>query len=70
MLSSASTCPSISDRTAVSKLIGATAGYVGYEDNSNTLTERVRRNPYSIVLSMKSKKADPSSYYIAFTSIG
>ena len=29
-----------SDRTAVSKLIGATAGYVGYEDNSNTLTER------------------------------
>ena len=39
-----------SDRTAVSKLIGATAGYVGYEDNSNTLTERVRRNPYSIVL--------------------
>ena len=48
-----------SDRTAVSKLIGATAGYVGYEDNSNTLTERVRRNPYSIVLFDEIEKADP-----------
>lgn len=48
-----------SDRTAVTKLIGATAGYVGYEDNSNTLTERVRRNPYSIVLFDEIEKADP-----------
>ena len=48
-----------SDRIAVSKLIGATAGYVGYEDNSNTLTERVRRNPYSIVLFDEIEKADP-----------
>lgn len=48
-----------SDRTAVSKLIGATAGYVGYDDNSNTLTERVRRNPYSIVLFDEIEKADP-----------
>ena len=48
-----------SDRTAVSKLIGATAGYVGYEDNSNTLTERVRRNPYSIVLFDEIEKAAP-----------
>ena len=48
-----------SDCTAVSKLIGATAGYVGYEDNSNTLTERVRRNPYSIVLFDEIEKADP-----------
>ena len=48
-----------SDRTAVSKLIGTTAGYVGYEDNSNTLTERVRRNPYSIVLFDEIEKADP-----------
>ena len=48
-----------SDRTAVSKLIGTTAGYVGYDDNSNTLTERVRRNPYSIVLLDESEKADP-----------
>ncbi|MCL0329944.1 AAA family ATPase [Apilactobacillus xinyiensis] len=48
-----------SDRTAVSKLIGASAGYVGYDDNSNTLTERVRRNPYSIVLLDEIEKADP-----------
>ena len=47
------------DRTAVSKLIGTTAGYVGYDDNNNTLTERVRRNPYSIVLLDEIEKADP-----------
>ena len=48
-----------SDRTAVSKLIGTTAGYVGYDDNGNTLTEKVRRNPYSIVLLDEIEKADP-----------
>ncbi|WP_410011904.1 ATP-dependent Clp protease ATP-binding subunit [Streptococcus sp. KHUD_011] len=48
-----------SDRTSVSKLIGTTAGYVGYDDNSNTLTERVRRNPYSIILLDEIEKADP-----------
>ena len=48
-----------SDRTAVSKLIGTTAGYVGYDDNNNTLTERIRRNPYSIVLLDEIEKADP-----------
>ncbi|WKF85823.1 ATP-dependent Clp protease ATP-binding subunit [Lacticaseibacillus pantheris] len=48
-----------SDRTAVSKLIGTTAGYVGYNDNNNTLTEKVRRNPYSIVLLDEIEKADP-----------
>lgn len=48
-----------SDRTAVSTLIGTTAGYVGYDDNSNTLTERVRRNPYSIILLDEIEKADP-----------
>ena len=47
------------DRTAVSKLIGISAGYVGYEDNANTLTERVRRNPYSIVLLDEIEKAHP-----------
>ena len=48
-----------SDLTAVSKLIGTTAGYVGYEDNGNTLTEKVRRNPYSIVLLDEIEKANP-----------
>lgn len=47
------------DRTAVSKLIGTSAGYVGYEDNANTLTEQVRRNPYSIVLLDEIEKAHP-----------
>lgn len=47
------------DKTAVSKLIGTTAGYVGYEDNGNTLTEQVRRNPYSILLFDEIEKADP-----------
>lgn len=48
-----------SDLTAVSKLIGTSAGYVGYEDNGNTLTEKVRRNPYSIVLLDEIEKANP-----------
>lgn len=48
-----------SDQTAVSKLIGTTAGYVGYDDNANTLTEKVRRNPYSIVLLDEIEKANP-----------
>lgn len=48
-----------SDRTAVSKLIGTSAGYIGYEDNGNTLTEQVRRNPYAIVLLDEIEKADP-----------
>ncbi|UQS84810.1 ATP-dependent Clp protease ATP-binding subunit [Apilactobacillus apisilvae] len=48
-----------SDQTAVSKLIGASAGYVGYNDNNNTLTEKVRRNPYSIVLLDEIEKANP-----------
>ena len=48
-----------SDRTAVSKLIGTTAGYVGYDENSNTLTEKVRRHPYSIILLDEIEKANP-----------
>ncbi len=45
--------------TAVSKMIGTTAGYVGYDDNSNTLTEKVRRNPYSVILFDEIEKANP-----------
>ncbi len=37
------------DRSSASKLIGTTAGYVGYEEGG-LLTEKVRRKPYSIVL--------------------
>jgi ATP-dependent Clp protease ATP-binding subunit ClpA len=38
-----------SSRSSASKLIGTTAGYVGYEEGG-LLTEKVRRKPYSIVL--------------------
>ncbi len=48
-----------SDQTAVSKMIGTTAGYVGYDNNSNTLTEKVRRNPYSVILFDEIEKANP-----------
>ncbi len=40
-------------------MIGTTAGYVGYDDNSNTLTEKVRRNPYSVILFDEIEKANP-----------
>jgi ATP-dependent Clp protease ATP-binding subunit ClpC len=38
-----------SDKTSVNKLIGSSAGYIGYEEGW-LLTEKVRKNPYSIVL--------------------
>lgn len=46
------------EKHAVSKLIGAPAGYVGYED-SMTLVEQVRRQPYSVVLFDEMEKAHP-----------
>lgn len=47
------------ERHTVSRLLGAPAGYVGYED-SGELTERIRRNPYSVVLFDEIEKADPN----------
>jgi len=38
------------ERHTVSKLIGAPPGYVGYDDESGTLTNRVRRRPYQVLL--------------------
>ncbi|MBP3921862.1 MAG: ATP-dependent Clp protease ATP-binding subunit [Ruminiclostridium sp.] len=46
------------EKHAVSKLIGAPAGYVGYEDGGQ-LTEKVRRSPYSVVLFDEIEKAHP-----------
>src|SRR5439155_23578880 len=43
---------------AVSKLIGSPPGYVGHEEGGQ-LTERVRRNPYSVVLLDEIEKAHP-----------
>ncbi|WEV43148.1 AAA family ATPase [Lactobacillus sp. ESL0684] len=44
---------------SVSKLIGSAPGYVGYEE-AGQLTERVRHNPYSLILLDEIEKADPS----------
>lgn len=45
------------EKFSVSRLIGAPPGYVGYEEGGQ-LTEKVRRNPYSIVLFDEIEKAD------------
>ncbi|HEY8396107.1 MAG TPA: AAA family ATPase [Bacilli bacterium] len=49
------------ERFAVSRLIGAPPGYVGYEEGGQ-LTEKVRRNPYSIVLFDEIEKAHPDVF--------
>lgn len=49
------------EKYSVSRLIGAAPGYVGYEEGGQ-LTERVRRNPYSIVLFDEIEKADPEVF--------
>ena len=46
------------EKQSVSKLIGAPAGYVGYEE-AGLLTEAVRRQPYSLVLLDEVEKAHP-----------
>ena len=47
-----------SERHTASRLIGAPAGYVGYDDGSK-LTDKVRRQPYSVVLFDEIEKAHP-----------
>ncbi|MBN9211646.1 MAG: AAA family ATPase [Microbacterium sp. 71-36] len=49
------------ERHTVSRLIGAPPGYVGY-DEAGQLTERVRRNPYSVVLFDEIEKAHPDVF--------
>jgi len=49
-----------SEKHNVSKLIGAPAGYVGYEDGG-TLTDKVRHNPYSLILFDEIEKAHPEA---------
>ena len=46
------------EKHAVSKMIGAPAGYVGYEE-AGQLTEQVRRHPYSLILIDEAEKAHP-----------
>jgi ATP-dependent Clp protease ATP-binding subunit ClpC len=51
------------ERHSVAKLIGSPPGYVGYEEGG-LLTERVKRNPYSVVLLDEIEKAHPQVYNI------
>lgn len=51
------------EKHAVSRLVGAPPGYVGY-DEGGQLTEAVRRNPYSIVLLDEVEKAHPDVFNI------
>ena len=46
------------EKHSVSKLIGAPPGYAGYESSDNNLCERVKRNPYSLILFDEIEKAD------------
>lgn len=49
------------DQIATSKLIGSAPGYVGYEEGGQ-LSERVRRNPYSVILLDEVEKAHPDVF--------
>lgn len=51
------------ERHAVSRLIGAPPGYVGY-DEGGQLTEAVRRKPYSVILLDEFEKAHPDVFNI------
>jgi len=46
------------EKHSVSKLIGAPPGYAGYDDSRMTLCEKVKRNPYSLILFDEIEKAD------------
>ena len=61
--SSASTCPSTWRSTRCRKLIGSPPGYVGHEEGGQ-LTEKVKRNPYSVVLLDEIEKAHPDIFNI------
>lgn len=51
------------EKSAISRLTGTTAGYIGYEDGGQ-LTEAVRRKPYSVVLFDEIEKAHPDIFNI------
>ena len=52
------------EKHSVSKLIGAPPGYVGFDDASGQLTEKIRRKPYSVVLFDEIEKAHPDVFNI------
>jgi len=56
------------DKTAVTKLIGSNPGYIGY-DKGGVLTEKVRKNPYSLILFDEIQKADEDVLFFIITNI-
>jgi len=50
------------DKTAVNKLVGSSPGYIGF-DKGGVLTEKVRKNPYSLILFDEIQKADEDVLY-------
>ncbi len=52
------------DKESVNKLIGAPPGYIGFDDPSGTLTERVRSKPYSVLLFDEIEKAHPDVFNV------
>ena len=51
------------ERHSISKMIGSPPGYIGYGEGGQ-LTERVRRNPYSVILLDELEKAHPDVYHM------
>lgn len=51
------------DKTAVNKLIGSNPGYIGFE-KGGVLTEKIRKNPYSLILFDEIQKADPDVLFL------
>ena len=56
------------EKHSVSKLIGSPPGYVGFEDGGQ-LSDKVRQNPYSVVLLDEIEKAHPDVFKCTFTGI-
>jgi ATP-dependent Clp protease ATP-binding subunit ClpC len=50
------------EKNSVSKIIGAPSGYIGYDDT--TILDKIRRNPYSVILFDEIEKADPEVFNI------
>ncbi len=57
------------DKTTINKLIGSAPGYVGYEQEG-LLVDKVRKNPYSVVLFDEIEKASPEIYDVLLQVLG
>ena len=56
------------EKFAISRLVGAPPGYVGYEEGGQ-LTERVRRKPYSVILLDEIEKAHPDVFNLLLQAL-